>query len=196
MPKQVPLIPDELVLRELDSLAPSICVTASQAAMVLGISVPQLEERRRAGTPPPFISDEVRGKVRYTIGALRDHIRSHTHQSTYAARSVAGARASGMPNSSFAQFAAEASPADLWPFALVKHGRPVDLFRSLWMELDGEPECEWLTLEDFGRLLATAAATEAAHIEHVALSGQVATGATECGKCGKPIELGHCCERI
>lgn len=197
VPKHVPLIPDEVVLRELDTLAPSICVTASQAAMVLGVSVPQLEERRRAGSPPPFVSDgDIRGKVRYSVGALRDHIRENTHRNTQAARTTAKARAAGMAFSTFAEFVASSSYESVWPFVIAEHGRPVDLLRSLSMDFADEPECVWLTLEGFGLGLAAAAVAERVVAEHTELDHLLPSGVVTCRRCGQPVKHGHVCKRI
>lgn len=198
MPRQVPAIPDAVVLRELDALSPSICITTAQAAMVLGTTTAVLEERRRAGTPPPFISDgDIRGKVRYPIGPLREHIRSNTHHNTAAARASIEQRYAGLGFATEADFFALGQPDDEWAFALVgPHQRPVSIFRSLSMDLDDEVECVWLTLMQYGEHL-----TEAVRIEHIAqVKGELEAGIGEvsdvCPRCRKPMRPGHRCRHI
>lgn len=196
MPRQISAIPDDVVLRELDALSPSICVTAAQASMVLGVSESQLEERRRAGTPPPFVSDsELRGKIRYRIGDLRSQIAENTYRSTAAARAAIERRQAGLGFATFSDFLAQGTTEDEWPFTLVgARRRPIDFFRSLGMTLDDDAECVWLSLPTYATALALAVNGEHADEVRAALELALPAQPTEtCPRCHRPLGPGHRC---
>ena len=72
MPKVIPMISDEIVLRELSTLDGAILLIPRQVAMIFGISDRQLEEDRNIGRPPPFVKrDGINGAIRYRVEDVR-----------------------------------------------------------------------------------------------------------------------------
>jgi hypothetical protein len=181
MPKIVPMIPSEVLLREFDRLSPSLLLVPEQVAMVTGATPERLREERRAGKPPPFVSDGKR--VHYVLGVVRDHvwsrIKSETFHSTRDAQRAAANREAGLDVellrdkspifrfSSFGDFLTQGGLDDQWPFTIVA-GKPIDFFASLAMgsELptDGVA-CGWLSLDEYLMHRRQAAHTEASALQ-------------------------------
>lgn len=74
MPKISPFIPDDYLLKNLDTIAANIQIIPSQASMLLGISVSQLKTNREEGRPPAFVMQG--GSIRYRVGDIRDYLNS------------------------------------------------------------------------------------------------------------------------
>ena len=145
MPKVSPLIPTELVLKELEDLHKDILLIPEQVSMLIGISTEQMKANRNEGNPPPFTKEG--GSIRYRVGDVRDYLKSkpvfknegEAHEYAKRTKNIA---------SSFSAFLIKARLDDSWPFAMNK-GMPVDLFASLSMPVADETTCAWLTLEQY-----------------------------------------------
>lgn len=161
MPKVIPTIPDELLLTKFSELDEVLPLTPQQVAMMLGKTLSQLQEARKAGSGPRFDSNG--GRVRYFVGHVRDYLRdrmnNHTFITTREAKIAeennqagfdlqAAKKHSGLGFISLDQFLIYAEDNDLWPFAIVD-GKPLDFFSSLSMDLSEDVDFEWLTLDEF-----------------------------------------------
>jgi len=161
MPKIIPTIPDELLLTKFSELDAVLPLTPQQVAMMLGKTVSQLQEARKAGSGPKFDSNG--GRVRYFVGHVReylcDRMNNHTHTTTRAARIAeenkqagfdlqAAKKGSALGFTSLDQFLIYGDESDLWPFAIVQE-RAIDFFSSLQMELPDDTDFQWLTVGEF-----------------------------------------------
>ena len=144
MPKVSPLIPTELILRELDNLTPHILLIPEQVSMLIGSSPEQMKVDRQEGNPPPFTRQG--GSIRYKLGDVRDYLRTkpsfkndgEAHEYAQKMRALG----------SFPNFLNQGSLNESWPFTIIKD-RPVDFFASLALSVDDESTCQWLTLEEY-----------------------------------------------
>ena len=74
MIKETPLIPTEIVLRELSRLDGAIRLIPIQVSMVLGLSKAELDQKLDKGLPPPAILEG--DKIRYRVDAVRAYAKS------------------------------------------------------------------------------------------------------------------------
>ena len=146
MPKDIPGIPTDVLLRELTQLDGLLQITPQQAAMILSRTPKQLSDDRAAGRPPPFT--KVGGSNRYSIGAIRDFIKKNTFKSTSQATSSEAMREAGLMAASFSTFINEGKHDDKWPF-MFDSIKPVEFFHSLTAGVSDAATCEWLSLTDY-----------------------------------------------
>jgi hypothetical protein len=145
VPKEIPGIPTEVLLRELSQLDGMLLVTPQQAAIILSRTPKQLSDDRAAGRPPPFT--KVGGSNRYSIQAIREYVRGNTFKSTAQASSHERKLTSGLVSASFSAFMNEGHDS-LWPF-MVEAGKPLEFFYSLTQNLSEDAAGEWLTLPQY-----------------------------------------------
>ncbi|MBN8740413.1 MAG: hypothetical protein J0H86_12975 [Xanthomonadaceae bacterium] len=147
MPAKNDRIPDELLLSnrvwDLQRTAP---LSPRQVQLLTGLSIDQLKERRRMRPPkPPLPFQAEDGKagtaIWYPIGEVLDYVVSLL---------PVGAKGP-MPIRTFTEFLGQATPADVWPFARLQTGQPIDFFASLRLGelVDPDADCGWLSLTDF-----------------------------------------------
>lgn len=162
MPKRIPAIPDELLIREVGHLSDEVLLLPRQVQVLTGLSVSQLKERLRTRPPkPPHPEprERPRDALWYSLGEIRRYRGLRAEQAEVNAELAK--RGFG-----FAAWLA-GYPTDPWPFALVgPHKRPVDI----WATIRGEAPMArtdavaWLTLDDYlrERLRASLGETAAA----------------------------------
>ena len=146
-----PLIPVELLLTRLNDLAGNIRLIPEQAAMVLGLSIETLKERRSLEEPPPFI--KVGAAVRYLLEDVRNELKKDvtfksTAESREYRRKKEEADAYQLPYPQFGDFLNHGCMRDQWLFARV-NGKPVDFFESLKEEIPDDTKIVFLTLGDY-----------------------------------------------
>ncbi len=170
MPKDIPGIPTDQLLRELTQLDGLLQITPQQAAIILSRTPKQLSDDRAAGRPPPFT--KVGGSNRYSIGSVRDYIKGNTFKSTAQATQAEAMRDGGLMPASFSAFINEGGRDDKWPFMLVS-AKPVEFFYSLASGVSDDATCEWLTLNEYLSARQTAALQEHADREDAAIRASV-----------------------
>jgi hypothetical protein len=174
MSKDIPLIPTEIVLRELSKLDGAIRLIPAQVSMVLGISKCELDEKRENGLPPPAIMEG--DKIRYRVDAVRAYAKS-----AQAYKPATPIKVVPKPESrrlggfhlieSFNSFMTHGGLNDRFPFVIIK-GWPIDLYSSLSMELDDdEADGRWLTLEEYLSMRLDFAIAEKVKAEDIAMRG-------------------------
>jgi hypothetical protein len=152
MVKETPLIPTEIVLRELSRLDGAIRLIPIQVSMVLGLSRAELDAKLESGLPPPALLEG--DKIRYRVDAVRAYAKS-----AQVYKPATPVKAAPKPESrrlggfhlieSFNNFLTHGKLNDRFPFIIIK-GLPIDLYSSLGMELaDDEAEGLWLTMEEY-----------------------------------------------
>lgn len=149
MPKQTPTVPNDLLLAKLgdrEALSDELWLVSSQVGMLLGRSLDQLDEDRKAGVPPPFIPLGPKS-VRYKLGSVRDHMLNRQEYSNTTEARLASKSAL----LSFSSWMDTALPSDERPFLIRRNGGPVDFWRSLSMgeSLEGDEECVWLSFAEY-----------------------------------------------
>lgn len=147
MPKSKPGIPDSLLLTQFSQLDVDVQITPAQVAMLLSKTTKQLADDRAAGNPPAFTKDN--GSIKYSIGAVRDHITRNTFRSTAEASKAVLDRISGLALS-FSAFMNEGKAEDVWPF-MMEGAKPIELFYSLTSGVSDEAVGAWLTLDEYLR---------------------------------------------
>lgn len=167
MPKDVPGIPTDVLLRKLGQLDGLLQITPQQAAIILSRTPKQLSDDRAAGRPPPFT--KVGGSNRYSIGSVRDYIKGNTFKSTAQATSAEATRDGGLMPASFSAFINEGKRDDKWPFML-EAGKPVEFFHSLTAGVSENATGEWLSLTHYLVARNNAAMSEHAENEKKTIS--------------------------
>ena len=147
MPKRIPAIPDDVLIREAGHLADEVLLLPRQVQVLTGLSVSQLKERLRTRPPkPPYPEprERPRDALWYSLGEIRRYRGARAEQAEVNAELAK--RGFG-----FAAWVA-GRPTDPWPFALVgPHRRPVDI----WATIRGEvpmartDRLAWLTLDGY-----------------------------------------------
>lgn len=170
MPKDVPGIPTDVLLRKLGELDGLLQITPQQVALILSRTPKQLSDDRAAGRPPPFT--KVGGSNRYSIGSVRDYIKGNTFKSTAQATRAEAMRDGGLMPASFSAFINEGKRNDKWPFML-EAGKPVEFFYSLASGVSDDATCEWLTLREYLATRHAAALQEHADDEDAAIIASV-----------------------
>jgi hypothetical protein len=74
MPKTTPLISNDIVLREFDTLAGTIRLIPNQVSMIMGITMSQLEVNRSKGHALPYVKEG--GKILYRVEDVRNYLRA------------------------------------------------------------------------------------------------------------------------
>lgn len=165
MPKRRPAIPDDVLLRELDTLSDSVRLLPTQVIIVTGLSVSQLKENQRRAPPrPPHPEPREKGHpgLWFTLGALRAYL------ATVQEQAAIDAELGRRPFERKLRFSAWLGTHGIrtqWPCALVgPHKRPVDLFATIRGEIPMErtDKATWLTREAFLAALVAADKAETA----------------------------------
>ena len=147
MPKRVPAITDDLLIREVGHLADEVLLLPRQVQVLTGLSVSQLKERLRRRPPQPPLPEPREGPrdaLWYSLGEIRRYRGARAEQAQVNAELV---------KRGFSAWIA-GHPTDPWPFALVgPHKRPVDIWATIRGEVpmargDG---LAWLTLDGYLR---------------------------------------------
>ena len=174
MPKITPLIPTEVLLKELDSLAGSILIIPEQVAKLTATSKRQLKDDRENGAPPPYVKKG--GSYMYRIEDVRNYLKSlPVYQSTseeYRAKLKENGSSYLGVHLSFGDFLNHGTLNDSWSFTIIK-GKPIDFIASLALEIEDEEgvECKDLTMEEYLNLRLKSAYIEHAEWERRELEG-------------------------
>jgi hypothetical protein len=152
MVKETPLIPTEIVLRELSRLDGAIRLIPIQVSMVLGLSKAELDEKLDNGLPPPAILEG--DKIRYRVDAVRAYAKSaQAYKPTTPIKAVPKPESRRLGGfhliESFNNFLTHGRLNDRFPFIIIE-GLPIDLYSSLSMELDDDgAEGGWFSMEEY-----------------------------------------------
>lgn len=163
MPKRLPAVPDEVVRREAHLLSDDVPLLPVQVIMVTGLSVGQLQERRRLSPPkPPLPNPREKGRsgVWYSMGTLRAYLAARRELAELDAE--IDRRHQQERTLRFSGWLGTPHVATVWPFALVgPHKRPVDLWATIRGEvpMSRTDTTAWLTVEAY--LIQCLAATQA-----------------------------------
>lgn len=153
MPRKRERIGDELLLANgVWELDPSLPLSPRQVALITGLGLGQLKERRRTRPPqPPFPFRRDDGKpgtaVWYPLGEALNYKRERMPRTlpTLVSRTS--------PPLTFSAFLAQALPDDEWPFQRTSEGLLIDFFASLRLGLlsdqTGDGVCAWLSLSSY-----------------------------------------------
>jgi len=172
MIKETPLIPTEIVLRELSKLDGAIRLIPIQVSMVLGLSKAELDEKLENGQPPPAILEGE--KIRYRVDAVRAYAKSaQAYKPTTPTKAVSKPDTRRLGGfhliKSFNNFLTHGKLNDRFPLIIIK-GLPIDLYSSLSMEIDDdEAEGSWLTTEEYLNMRLKAAYIENDHATRLEL---------------------------
>jgi len=176
MPKISPVIPNEILLKELDSLDGSILIIPEQCGMLIGSSKRQLKDDRKNGSPPPYVKKG--GSNMYRIEDVRNYLKSlAVYQSTSeefkAKLKERGSNSLGV-HLSFADFLNNGSIGDSWTFTLI-HGKPIDFIASLSLQIEDEEgvACRNLTLDEYLDMRLRSANIERSDAEGLKLAGTI-----------------------
>jgi hypothetical protein len=207
MPKQTLTVPDDVLLREVETLPAALKITEKQAALLIGCSAENLRWKRREqdkkieaaaqGKPvaPVDLMPVQQGAsgraVRYKLGDVRRAMNSETHVGKSARDAAHARRQDGWMG--FGSWLANASLEDTWTFTIVD-GVPIDFTTSLVMadqqdwEEDSE-QIEQLTLSNYlsMRLQAANLARTTREADEITLGTLDPAGeGVACPRCGKP----------
>lgn len=158
MPRKRERIADELLLANgVWELDPSLPLTARQVALITGLGIGQLKERRRTRPtqPPfPFRRDDARAgsAVWYPLGEALSYKRERMPRLLPALSSPT------LPALTFTAFIEKALPHEKWPFQRAADGSLVDFFASLRLgplsDPNGNADCLWLTFKTYLHTMA------------------------------------------
>ena len=153
MPRKRERIGDELLLANgVWELDPSLPLTARQVALITGLGIGQLKERRRTRPPQPpftFRRDDARpgSAVWYPLGEALSYKRERMPRILPALTSPT------LPILTFTAFIEKALPHQKWPFQRAADGSLVDFFASLRLgpmsDPNGDADCLWLTFKTY-----------------------------------------------
>lgn len=199
MPKQVPRIPDALLHDpKLWSLHHGTLLTTGQVAVLVGMSVDQLKDRRRTKPPQPPAPLEPDdpgkrgGAVWYALGTVLAYLRE---------RIPTPLDSQGRAFPTFASFLTSALPEDEWLFARAATGQLIDFGASLRLgeEMDPEAECVWLTFEAYLSEGARWVGAQRSELSRREMEAKVAfpdEAPERCPRCGGAHHPDALCERL
>lgn len=153
MPRLRERIGDELLVANgVWEFDPSLPLSPRQVALIIGLGVGQLKERRCTRPPqPPFPFRRKDAKPRsaawYPLGEALAYKRERMPRVLPAMTSPT------MPAVTFSAFLTQALPHEKWPFPRAAEGSLVDFFASLRLgalsDPNGDADCLWLTFETY-----------------------------------------------
>lgn len=165
MPKRVPAVTDEVLRREAGMLADDVRILPQQMAILTGLSVDALKERRRTRPPKPPLPEpreRAGNAVWYSMASVRHYrawLREHALAGGVQSEQIPA------PSASFGAWLNTAASDECWPMALVGATlHPVDFWATVRGEvtLCRKDLCVWLTALEYAAMLVTALRHESA----------------------------------